>query len=106
MVARILFACSECETALIWPVDSQPQCSDRLVAVNDGSFAEARDCDGNPVYVVHPESNWRLVLDGGGEVRCPQGHNVGATVELVPARPAYLALRCDRVVERKMRGRV
>jgi hypothetical protein len=106
MPNRILFACAACETALIWPVDATPECTDVARPVNDGSYAETKDCTGKPVVVVHPRSNWRLTVESCGTVRCPEGHRVGTSVELGEIRRAFLALERNQIVERVMRGRV
>ena len=106
MPRRILFACAACETALIWPVDATPECTDDVRPVNDGSYAETLDCTGTPVVVIHPKSNWRLQVESCGTVMCPEGHVVGSSVQLGEIRPAFITLTRAQIVQREMRGRV
>jgi hypothetical protein len=104
MTRRILFACAECESALVWPVNAEPLTDPVLLA--EDSFAECRDADGQPVVQVHSASRWQARLEPSGVVTCPQGHTVGIRAGNGRPSPDRLNFLKDRVVTREMRGRV
>ncbi len=106
---RILFACSECEAALVWPVDDEPRegpPATCLYPVEDGRFAEGADPLGRATYVLHPDRMWHLTVDPSGRARCPEGHPVGTVTTGQNPPPWFIALWQDKVTSRRMRGRV
>ena len=104
MGRRILFACAECDTALMWPVDAEPQPDQ--ADVGEATWATCVDPDGREVVMLHPTSRWKAKLEPSGVVRCPEGHTVGVKVNGDDAASARLSLLRERVVARQMRGRV
>ncbi len=104
MSRRILFACAECEAALVWPVDAEPLANPSMLA--EHTFVEGCDSEGRSVVQLHPASRWKARLDPSGIVRCPQGHTVG--VRALNGQPAAgrLDFLRERVITREMRGRV
>ncbi|MDG2112863.1 MAG: hypothetical protein P8N02_09660 [Actinomycetota bacterium] len=104
MGRRILFACAECETALVWPVEAEPRSSvDQLV---DATFAMGCDDEGRAVVELRASSRWKANCDSAGAITCPQGHQVGVRTLNGDKANARLSLMADRVITREMRGRV
>lgn len=104
MARRILFACVECDTALMWPVDAEPMST--TDSVGETTYAEIVDPDGRATIELHPASSWKAKLEPSGVITCPHGHAVGVRKLNGKAANARLSLLRDRVVTREMRGRV
>lgn len=103
MARRVLFACVECENALVWPVAAEPARDGELC---EASFVESSDADGRPTIEVLSSERWKADLDPSGVVRCPEGHAVGTQRLNGSPETARLSLLRDRVVARQMRGRL
>lgn len=106
---RVLFACVECDAALVWPTEelekSEPP-SSCLYPVDDGYHQCSTDPVGRSTVVMHPDRMWRLTVDPSGRARCPEGHPVGTATTGENPPPWFIALWTDRIVSRPMRGRV
>ena len=106
---RVLFACSECDTALVWPTEEAEKNatpSSCMYPVDDGFHIQSTDSIGRTTFVMHPDRMWHLHIDPSGRARCPQGHPVGEATTGENPPPWYIALWTDRVEARIMRGRV
>lgn len=106
---RVLFACSECESPLVWPSEEwQPDdpMTSCMYAIDDGYHRLDHDALGRATVVMHPDRMWRLSVDPSGRARCPAGHPVGVATTGQNPPPWYIALWTDKVVTREMRGRV
>lgn len=104
MGRRILFACAECGTALVWPVEAEPRVSVDQLA--EATFAMGSDDQGRAVVELKASSRWKACCDSDGAITCPEGHKIGVKTMNGDASAARLSLRADRVVTREMRGRV
>ena len=104
MGRRILFACVECESALVWPVDAEPR--PNTPHIPEASFAEGWDSEGKAVVEMPVSSRWKAKFHPGGAVTCPEGHMVGVRHLNEDAGAAKLSLLRERIVTREMRGRV
>lgn len=104
MGRRILFACAECEIALVWPVDATP--ARHPETLTEETFAECRDQHGHEIVLLHHSARWKAKLGPSGIVTCPTGHTVGVRHLNGDASNAQLSLLRDRVITREMRGRV
>ena len=106
---RVLFACNECDEALVWPSeewrDGDPD-GGCLYTVADGFHVPSVDAVGRPTVMLHPDRMWRLTIDPSGRARCSHGHPVGTATTGQNAPPWFIALWTERVSTRDMRGRV
>lgn len=106
---RVLFACNECDEALVWPSeellpgDPEGGC---LYSVPDGFYTHGFDAVGRATVMLHPDRMWRLTIDPSGRARCSHGHPVGTATTGQNAPPWFIALWTEKVSTRDMRGRV
>ncbi len=106
---RVIFACKECDEALVWPTEQwelNDPSSGCLYTVADGFHRPGSDALGRATVQLHPDRMWRLTVDPSGRARCTKGHPVGEATTGQNPPPWYIALWTEKVVSRDMRGRL